>query len=202
MSETSREKLERWCEVNTLGITAPIREAIRAVLAQLEKPLDVPYTTSCGHTWTMRHTACPTCFGELKAERDALTEKLSLVTEDYIRERNAAEQAESALREMIEAEDNEAPIPRGWFARARAALRDTAPVEGFFARGEDGQYHPDPAPAEDRSTAPWDAWKAAEARVRELEEVIVAFADFWYLDATFAGIEAVAKQIRERRPKP
>jgi hypothetical protein len=29
---------------------------------------------------------------------------------------------------------------------ARAALRDTASVEGFFARGEDGQYHPDPAP--------------------------------------------------------
>jgi len=81
-------------------------------------------------------------------------------------------------------------------------LRDTTPAEGFFARGEDGQYHPDPAPAEDRSTAPWDAWKHAEARVRELEEVIVAFADFWYLDATFAGIEAVAKQIRERRPKP
>ena len=32
--------------------------------------------------------------------------------------------------------------------RAFAALRDTAPAEGFFARGEDGQYHPDPAPAE------------------------------------------------------
>jgi hypothetical protein len=31
-------------------------------------------------------------------------------------------------------------------AALRAALRDTAPVEGFFARGEDGQYHPDPAP--------------------------------------------------------
>jgi hypothetical protein len=25
--------------------------------------------------------------------------------------------------------------------------RDTAPAEGFFARGEDGHYHPDPAPA-------------------------------------------------------
>lgn len=38
-----------------------------------------------------------------------------------------AEKAEGLLRELIEAEDDCAPIPRGWFARARAALRDTAP---------------------------------------------------------------------------
>lgn len=31
-------------------------------------PLDLVRTTSCGHTWTLRHTACPTCFGELQTE--------------------------------------------------------------------------------------------------------------------------------------
>jgi len=30
-----------------------------------------------------------------------------------------------------------------------AALRDPAPAEGFFARGDDGQYRTDPAPAEE-----------------------------------------------------
>ena len=40
---------------------------------------------------------CWTC-DELRAERDALTEKLSLVTEDYIKHRNALEKAEAALR--------------------------------------------------------------------------------------------------------
>lgn len=39
-----------------------------------------------------------------EAERDALTEKLSLVTEDYIKHRNALERAEAALREWREAE--------------------------------------------------------------------------------------------------
>jgi len=36
----------------------------------------------------------------VEAERDTLTEKLSLVTEDYIKERNAAERAEAALRKL------------------------------------------------------------------------------------------------------
>ena len=36
-------------------------------------------------------------------------------------------------------------------AKLDEAPRDTAP-EGFFARGEDGQYRPDPAPADHLST--------------------------------------------------
>jgi hypothetical protein len=92
------------------------------------------------------------------AERDTLTEKLSLVTEDYISHRNALERAEAALREIEKATEG---IPEQNCAIAnriaRAALRDTAP--------------------EDRSTAPWDAWRNAEARVRELEEALRTLLD-------------------------
>jgi len=80
---------------------------------------------------------------------------------------NAAERAETALRTLLDkmerVEASEAyrsvwivaQIHAGpyhgetWAVErnaARAALRDTAPEGGFFARGEDGQYHPDPAP--------------------------------------------------------
>jgi hypothetical protein len=91
MSETPQETLEQFCrelerESDTQGTRDPesveLAEAIRAVLAQLEKPLDVPRTTSCGHTWTMRHTACPTCFGELKVERDALRAEVERLAHD------------------------------------------------------------------------------------------------------------------------
>jgi len=96
------------------GVAKSMRETIEGLRAEVER---------------LRADGTIASLAVAIAERDALTEKLSLVTEDYIRERNAAEQAESALREMIEAEDNEAPIPRGWFARARAALVDEGPVE-------------------------------------------------------------------------
>lgn len=32
----------------------------------MSSPLDIEHTTSCGHTWTMRHTACPDCFAEMR----------------------------------------------------------------------------------------------------------------------------------------
>ena len=57
---------------NATGALAQVYAAdIRAALGEierLERPLDVEYTTSCGHKWTMRHTACPTCFGEIRDE--------------------------------------------------------------------------------------------------------------------------------------
>jgi len=118
----------------------------------------------------------------VEAERDTLTEKLSLVTEDYISHRNALERAEAALREIEKATEG---IPEQNCAIAnriaRAALRDTAP--------------------EDRSTAPWDAWRNAEARVRELEALIVAcdVEDGGFLPHAF---EAEARRIRERKAKP
>lgn len=62
---------------------AALEQSVRDRLAQLEREnaalreahdhvLDHRYTTSCGHTWSMRHTACPECFiklgGDLRAE--------------------------------------------------------------------------------------------------------------------------------------
>jgi len=42
----------------------------------LKDPLDVERTLSCGHTYTLRHTACPTCFAQVKAEGQALAKAL------------------------------------------------------------------------------------------------------------------------------
>ena len=53
---------------------AAAAEAVGEVLAALARPLDKEHTTSCGHTWTMRHTACPACFAELRAHLAAVVE--------------------------------------------------------------------------------------------------------------------------------
>ena len=39
----------------------------------LKDPLDIEHTTSCGHKWTMRHTACPQCFEEMRDENKRLS---------------------------------------------------------------------------------------------------------------------------------
>jgi hypothetical protein len=39
-----------------------------ALRAQIEKGLDYEHHSSCGHVWTMRHTACPECFTVLRAD--------------------------------------------------------------------------------------------------------------------------------------
>jgi predicted RNase H-like nuclease (RuvC/YqgF family) len=36
-TEEVRARLEQWCRVNTLGITSPLREAIQAALAEIER---------------------------------------------------------------------------------------------------------------------------------------------------------------------
>lgn len=38
--------------------------------------LDYVMHLSCGHTWTMRHTACPVCFAELRSRVAELEEAL------------------------------------------------------------------------------------------------------------------------------
>jgi hypothetical protein len=122
MSETPQETLrlladlcERMAVEPTVSVVARAdnaryAEAIRAVLAQLEKPLDVPYTTSCGHTWTMRHTACPTCFGELKAERDALRAELDRPKHETLRQ--LADAVERHDWQKARAEKAEAEVAR------------------------------------------------------------------------------------------
>ena len=64
------------------------RIAAAARAAEAVNPLDRPLTTSCGHSWTLRHTACPVCFDAIRSEnkdlrckvaalRDALTEQVN-----------------------------------------------------------------------------------------------------------------------------
>jgi hypothetical protein len=62
-----------------------------------------------------------------------------------------------------------APAAQPLDARAHAgdgesAQRElaTAPAEGFFARGDDGHYHPDPAPAEEEKLKFWGASRPCE----------------------------------------
>lgn len=54
-------------------------------------PLDVEHTTSCGHTWTMRATACPECFVSLRkdaarfcGENERLQKALAAVVDRYV----------------------------------------------------------------------------------------------------------------------
>ena len=91
---------ERWSGHGWVRDTEPA-DALDAVLAALEKPLDVPYTTSCGHEWTMRHTACPTCFVKIKAALRVELGEMALVLEQQTRtltrEHEQRERAEAAL---------------------------------------------------------------------------------------------------------
>jgi hypothetical protein len=155
MSETPQSVLETWLgRVGQMISPVEVREALRAVLA--ESKIEQEFTNK----YIKRlHTA--------EAEVKARTRLFAQQTIERVRAETRAEKAEAALEHISIRPELSGETLAGM---ARAALRDTAPVEGFFARGEDGQYHPDPAPLqEDRSTAPWDSWKAAEARVRELE---------------------------------
>jgi chromosome segregation ATPase len=64
---------------------------------------------------------------EAEAERDALTEKLSLVTEDYIKERNAATTAEAELRRA----------EKLWgAAQARADVANVALLDAVKVQGQ------------------------------------------------------------------
>jgi len=58
------------------------------------------------------------------------------------------ERLRTALREIEQATEG-IPEQNCMLANriARLALLATAPAEGFFARGDDGHYHPDPAPS-------------------------------------------------------
>ena len=85
------------------------------VLRQVERPLDVEYTTSCGHKWTMRHTACPQCFSEMRERAKKAEASLALLDQaatDYRKARDRAEaeverlMMDSAHREKLFAEVN------------------------------------------------------------------------------------------------
>jgi len=46
------------------------------VKSQLSKVMEFEHTLSCGHTYQLRHTACPTCMEELKQENKGFKKKL------------------------------------------------------------------------------------------------------------------------------
>ena len=101
---------------NATGALAQVYAAdIRAALGEierLERPLDVEYTTSCGHKWTMRHTACPTCFGEIRDEVKRLRRSM---------DRCDLEQHRYAERLLAKLKTAEAEVER-----LKTALRDIA----------------------------------------------------------------------------
>jgi len=167
--QTPREILQAWIgmgefpsrEEMSLVTLAKVREAIRAVLAEVERLRDI---ISPGDAAAYEQGMAAL---QARAERaeaalmDALHD-CALTYDaagdlDYL---SRAVEAEAALRWC----DEFAP---GIVEQARAALRDpaplptsqparaievckraaTAPAEGFFARGDDGHYRTDPAPA-------------------------------------------------------
>jgi len=87
-----------------------------------------------------------------EAERNALMEDVQSTGKLWHDAEARAERAEAALKQIAawSWDSGSTPAPEvvsRIYCEARAALRDPAPAEGFFARGEDGQYHPDPPPA-------------------------------------------------------
>jgi len=145
MSETSREKLERWCEVNTLGITAPIREAIRAVLAE-NAEAKLTMCDKCGRKYPLVMMAieledggplgnwCCIChdmkaLAHFKAERDALRAEVERLREAL--RATIAEARGEVLRERKRREDAELDFERehSRTEKAEAALLDAQQQE-------------------------------------------------------------------------
>lgn len=94
--ESRMEKLdaeiEQWIDkAGELSTRVEALEAERdALKAQLDTGLDYERHSSCGHVWTMRHTACPVCFAALRAE-------VAAAREDVINVRAASQAMEEAL---------------------------------------------------------------------------------------------------------
>jgi len=114
MSETPQSVLERYIRDGGIITLPHIREAIQAVLDLVR----VQYEANEEMTRLLK---------QAEAERDALTEKLSLVTEDYIKERNAATTAEAELRRA----------EKFWAsAQARADVANVALLDAVKVRGQ------------------------------------------------------------------
>ena len=67
MDDDAQETLA--AEVDRLTAeNATLRTQLAEAQARIDKGMDYTHHTSCGHTWTMRHTACPICFAEIRDE--------------------------------------------------------------------------------------------------------------------------------------
>lgn len=82
-SRELRERLRREYLPHPTSPLTPFGDLVYALLDALDREdaerqqhaerkennlLDRVYRTSCGHEWTMRHTACPTCFAEMRMD--------------------------------------------------------------------------------------------------------------------------------------
>lgn len=68
----------------TLTWAADELDRLKAIV---DKGLDYEHHSSCGHVWTMRHTACPECF----AQRQALLRRIEGVLLTAARSEDIAE---------------------------------------------------------------------------------------------------------------
>jgi hypothetical protein len=125
-SEARAKELER--EVGRLredydrvrGMMEDIAAERDAATARAEKPLDFRYDLSCGHSFTCRDTACPTCFAELRDERATAEAR----REEAERARGLAEHfRDSATAVLSDALDQRDAAARGR-DEARRALRE------------------------------------------------------------------------------
>jgi len=62
-----REAVKNCDASAALNALPALLDELEAVRATIAKGLDYEHHSSCGHVWTMRHTACPECFAEMKA---------------------------------------------------------------------------------------------------------------------------------------
>lgn len=86
--------------------------------AKADNPLDRPLTTSCGHTWTLRHTSCPVCFDAIRSENADLRAKVAALREAL------AEQVDKCwTRSGVGIADHEADCDE--CRQARRALEET-----------------------------------------------------------------------------
>jgi hypothetical protein len=125
---------------------------------------DTASTCRCGHSMEAHRCAEPGCKRGCHANDGsdgpcdcALRDPAPLPTSQPARAIEVCKRAATA------------PAAQPLDARAHAgdgesAQRElaTAPAEGFFARGDDGHYHPDPAPAEEEKLKFWGASRPCE----------------------------------------
>jgi len=139
-----RKRAAKWAYMETEG-QEQYNVATDAYLAgareEKERALDQSHTTSCGHTWTMRQTACPECFAVLKSENVRLRRLAALrvkgVGNLY---HDDGELQDSTVHPFIDwMRDSADEIERALEIRARAALAAKSQAEPKLA-GESNMH--------------------------------------------------------------
>ncbi len=71
--------------------------------AKAARPLDQSLHLSCGHSLTLRHTACPTCLAEMRTELAAALKERDEARATAKALNRRAQEAEAAVREKVKA---------------------------------------------------------------------------------------------------